>query len=344
VAVRRKPIDGWRPALQRRNLAAQRLRAAGGQAPRGRLDHGVVRDMSAAVGVSRSQMRRDARVGEVQPRKRRRFEINEHDRAALIASHGHLKVAYRAIAAAGWKGHDRAISYVQFTRAVRRDVSEADWLRWSYGEAAARQAELKLRHCQPQLPGLYFDAKQYSVWVRHPSEPSKLIQPYAVKGKWTHCAYVTRPVCSPDPPTHHVVARAVQNALLPDPTWGPAHGMPAFIGHDNGGELIGDQLTMVLVDLVLPNRLSKPYRPSQNGTIESFHPWEEQHICVPDEFYAHGPARYDVSRSCRRWIACRTTKTGGPGSRTTAGSCGSTTTPTPSTRRSTARRRSKPGS
>jgi hypothetical protein len=289
--MRRKPVQGWQPEATRRELAARQLAAQRAERPDGRLPYGAVRDVAEALGISRSQVRRDAHAGTHQRRTRKRFEINEHDRAALIASDAAFHVAHEALVKAGWPGHDTGVGYVQFTRAIHRDVSEADLLLWEFGEQEARQAELKLRHCQPRLPGLYFDAKQYSVWVRHPEQPDVLIQPFAVKGKWTQCAYATRPACSPDPPTHHVVGRAIQNALGPDPSWGPAHGLPAFIGHDNGSEFLADHLTLMLIRLALPNRLSKAYHASENGPIESLHRWEEAHYCVPHPYYAHGPAR-----------------------------------------------------
>jgi hypothetical protein len=88
-----------------------------------------------------------------------------------------------------------------------------------------------------------------------------------------------------------MIARAFKNALLPDPGWGPAHGLPTFIGHDNGTEFLAHAITLILMDVGMPNRISDGYSPHQNGPIESYHRLEEQMHCVPQPFYAHGPAQ-----------------------------------------------------
>jgi transposase InsO family protein len=295
--VRRKPIEGWAPDAAIQDAEIARLAERQACQPGGRLPRGETLESASQLRLSPSQVRRKiqrVRNGVPLVTARTRFEIGPEERKALIDAKARFKVAHELLERRGWPGRERGVTYPHFWKAVRRDVDIADLLFWRGGDAAARAGELKLRFVAEDVMALTVDAKWLSIWVRHPVTGEKT-QPCVLHAKWFIPRFVSRPVCSFSAPTQYHVARVLRNALMPDPDWGPDAGLPDLFAHDNGSEYLSDDLSLTLSRLVLLERLSDSFQPQQNGSVESYHDFIEDHYCVPHPFFAHGPTRFDNS-------------------------------------------------
>jgi hypothetical protein len=292
--MRRRPVEGWEPEHHLRIQAYERLQEQrAGQRTR-RLPQGAGPREARRLGLSTSTIQRDQRRGSPPSPHRKRLCLDEHAIRVLISMHMAIKTAWDLLVGSGWTGNlDRPPSYPTFWRAVQRDISRAEWLAWTIGEAAARGAELKLVVERRGVPGLYFDCKQISVWVWDRRLPEPVLrQPWVISPRWT-TGVIARPETSLDTPSRYLVMRAYRNALFPDAEWSPAHGAPNFIGHDRGTEFLAEIGMKVHCELLIPEHISDGYHPQQNGTSETVHAIYEGDHCVRQPTYAHGPAKLD---------------------------------------------------
>jgi hypothetical protein len=286
-APRRK--GDFKPKKAIRALVIAELLSERDRSPRGRLSSAAVLEAAKTLGLSASTIRRDLARGGYEPAKRKRCEIGPVERSELMR-HGSVAAAYDALVHGAWRDTGYQPSYVTFWRAFDRDVEQADWIFWREGDAAAREFEAKLKVPRDHWL-LVVDAKVFSIWVRHP-DTGKPVQPRALHARWPGSGLVARPITSPDAFTKFDVGALLKNALLPDPEWSPAHGLPSAFAHDNGPEFLGDALTWVLMELCLPSRTSKGYSPWQNGGVETYHAFAEGRS-ASHPFYAHGPQQLD---------------------------------------------------
>lgn len=292
--MKRRPLEGYEPKHHERLQAYERLREQRATQRSGRLPHGAAAREARRLGLSKDSIRRDQRRGGPPPPHRRHLEIDDRALVVLIEHHMAAKLAWKRLTDSGWTGNmDRPPSYPTFWRAVQR-IPRATWLAMTEGEAAARQAELKLKVPRHGVPGLYIDSKQLSIWVWDRREqPPVLRQPCVVSSRWTQAGLMPRPEVSLDRLDRYKVMRGYRHALFPDPEWSPAHGAPQFIGHDRGGEFIADVGKKVHCDLLVPEQLSDGYHPQQNGTQETAHAIWENDYCIAQPNYAHGPQALD---------------------------------------------------